>query len=129
MHHRNTGVWTYSKNFDAPAAGSTGAAGATLLVLDGVRNGAMVSLNGEALGNATDQFLRYTFPVRLKPSGNVLSLSFGAALKINTAGRYTRSGQTDWAPSMVTQDPVVPRRTTFGFGIWKRCAALDVCLL
>ena len=129
MHHRNTGVWTYSKNFDAPAAGSTGAAGATLLVLDGVRNGAMVSLNGEALGNATDQFLRYTYPVRLKPSGNVLSLSFDAALKINTAGRYTRSGQTDWAPSMVTQDPVVPRRTTFGFGIWKRCAALDVRLL
>ena len=21
---------------------------------------------------------------------------------------------------MVTQDPVVPKRTTFGFGIWKR---------
>ena len=94
MHHRNTGVLTYSNNFDAPA-GSTDAAGATLLVLDGVRNGAMVSLNGEALGNATDHFLRYTYLVRLKPSGNVLSLSFGAALKVNTAGRYTRSGQTD----------------------------------
>jgi len=61
----------------------------------------MVSLNGEALGNATDQFLRYIYPVTLKPSGNVLSLSFGAALKIHTAGRYTRSGQIDWAPKMV----------------------------
>jgi len=94
-----------------------------LLVLEGVRNGAMVSLNGEALGNATDQFLRYIYPVTLKPSGNVLSLCFGAALKINTAGRYTRSGQSDWAPAMVTHDPVVPTRTTFGFGIWKRCAS------
>ena len=52
----------------------------------------MVWLNGDFLGNATDQFLRYTYPVALKPSGNVLSLAFGAALRINTAGRYTRSG-------------------------------------
>ena len=103
---RNTGVWTYSKTFDAPAgsaaAGAEAAAGATLLVLEGVRNGAMVWLNGDFLGNATDQFLRYTYPVALKPSGNVLSLAFGAALRINTAGRYTRSGPPSQTPSRVS---------------------------
>ena len=30
-----------------------------LLVLDGVKMGAMIALNGHFLGNATDQFIRY----------------------------------------------------------------------
>lgn len=125
----NEGIWTYTKTFDAPA-GSKAIAGAgdTLLVLDGVRNGAMVSLNGVALFNATDQFLRYTRPVTLKSSGNVLSLAFGAVLRIDTAGRFTDSQRIDWAPAQLTREIVRPRleRDTFGFGIWKSIYLLPV---
>lgn len=32
---------------------------------------------------------------------------------------FRYSGQIDWAPTMLTKDPTVPSRTTFGFGIWK----------
>ena len=34
-----------------------------ILVLEGVKMGATVSVNGIHLGNVTDQFLRYTFPI------------------------------------------------------------------
>jgi predicted amidohydrolase len=125
----NEGIWTYSKTFDAPISSkATAGVGTTLLVLDGVRNGAIVSLNGVTLFNATDQFLRYTYPVTLKPSGNVLSLAFGAVLKIDTAGRFTDSQRLDWAPAMLTREIVRPRlgRTTFGFGIWKSVYLLPV---
>ena len=64
----NTGVWTYSKTFPwAPAR----AAGGALLVLDGVKMGALVTLNGAWLGNATDEWRRYVFPLnssQLRPS-------------------------------------------------------------
>jgi beta-mannosidase len=112
----NTGLWTYSKSFTSPPA-----AGAALLVFEGIRMGAMISLNGHQLGNASDQFLRYTFPVGplLKPAGqpNQLSVVFGAELGIDCQGRWTRSNQIDWAPRMPTSDPF-QKRSTFGFGIW-----------
>ena len=41
----NTGLWTYRKRFDSPAAAAA-AGGAALLVFDGIRMGAMISLNG-----------------------------------------------------------------------------------
>ena len=72
-------------------------ADAALLVFDGIRMGAMIALNGHQLGNASDQFLRYTFPVGplLKPAGqpNELSVVFGAELGIDCQGRWTRSNQ------------------------------------
>ena len=37
--------------------------GEVLLVLEGVKMGASVTLNGHALGNVTDQFLRHAYPV------------------------------------------------------------------
>jgi hypothetical protein len=54
----NEGVWTYSTSFVAPATGKD-----FVLAFDGIRMGAMIHLNGHFLGNATDQFLRYTFSV------------------------------------------------------------------
>ena len=100
-----------------------------LLVFEGVRMGAMISLNGKFLGNATDQFLRYIFPVGplLKPAGeaNELSVTFGAELGIDCEGRWTRSNQIDWAPRMPTSDPF-QKRSTFGFGIWKSVYLLPV---
>ena len=123
----NAGIWTYTKRFESPAAVVAGAA--ALLVFDGVRMGAMISLNGRALGNASDQFLRYTFPVGalLKPAGqpNELTVVFGAELGIDCQGRWTRSNEIDWAPRMPTTDPFT-KRSTFGFGIWKSVYVIPV---
>ena len=55
-------TWTYSLNFTATAQ-QLGSA-ESLLVFDGIKMGATISLNGIQLGNATDQFLRYSFPVQ-----------------------------------------------------------------
>ena len=51
----NSGTWSYHKKFTVTDT----TARAHLLVFDGIRMGAMITLNGHALGNATDQFLRY----------------------------------------------------------------------
>ena len=122
----NVGTWTYRKSFNSPAAASGAAA---LLVFDGIRMGAMISLNGQPLGNASDQFLRYDFPVGplLKPTGqqNELVVVFGAELGIDCQGRWTRSNQIDWAPRMPTTDSFT-KRSTFGFGIWKSVYVLPV---
>jgi hypothetical protein len=101
-----------------------------LLVFDGIRMGAIITLNGHVLGNATDQFLRYTFPVGslLTQDGstlNVLEVTFDKT--IACGGRFTYSSQIDWAPAMATFDPTahgkdaqqIEGRETFGFGIWK----------
>lgn len=40
---------------------STG--GSHVLVFDGIKMGAHIMLNGKLIGNATDQFLRYEFPL------------------------------------------------------------------
>jgi beta-mannosidase len=124
----NDGLWTYAKSFTSPPAAVSSGAEA-LMVFDGIRMGAMISLNGHALGNASDQFLRYVFPVGklLKPSGqqNELTVTFGAELGINCEGRWTRSNEIDWAPRMPTSDPFT-KRSTFGFGIWKSVYLLPV---
>ena len=121
----NVGTWTYRKTFASPSE----SAGAALLVFDGIRMGAMISMNGHALGNASDQFLRYTFPVGplLKAPGqlNEVVVVFGAELGIDCQGRWTRSNQIDWAPRMPTSDPFT-KRSTFGFGIWKSVYVLPV---
>ena len=101
--------------------------------------GAMIDLNGHRLGNATDQFVLYTFsvghllnpaPAPAGPPGgtgssgraalNVLNITFGEELMIATNGRFTHSAQIDWAPGMPTIDPTTkPNMAYFGFGIWK----------
>ena len=86
----NNGSWQYTKRFLTPESVKTGGEEA-LLVFDGVFMGAEIELNGQPLtrttnpllGNvsgATDQFLRYVFPVgqMLHASGdNVLAVTFG----------------------------------------------------
>merc|ERR1719210_2645189 len=64
--------------------------------------GAVIKLNGEELGNPTNQFVRYAFDVdggRLKADGgaNALQVVFDPA--IATEGRYMAcTGGWDWAP-------------------------------
>lgn len=142
----NDGVWTYERLFPTAACYSSAAAaeaGAeTLLVLDGIRMGAMVALNGKFLVNVTDQFLRYELPVAAHLLGvgqeNVLTIAFEK--DIATGGRSTYSNQIDWAPNFVTFDPTAQQvldaqrimgRQTFGFGIVRRlpCPPLLPCRL
>jgi beta-mannosidase len=130
----NEGVWTYSQSF--PTSPAMQSAADCLLVLDGVRMGAVVSLNGAWLANVTDQFLRYELPVgkHLLSSGdNVLTVEF--TKDIATGGRSTYSNQIDWAPNFLTFDPTAQQvldaqrimgRQTFGFGIWKSVYVLPV---
>ena len=56
--------WAFSTTFDYEAgAGAEGGAAATLLVFEGIKMGATIVLNGVVLGNTTDQFVRYEYPV------------------------------------------------------------------
>ena len=66
----NTGTWTYRKSFITPASA---ASAKQLLVFDGIRMGAVVTLNGHWLFNATNQFQRYSVPLdeQLKTDGTL----------------------------------------------------------
>lgn len=64
-----------------------------LLVFDGVKMGANVSLNGVPLGLAVDQYLRYEFslksagaPLLAGTNANVLTVTFDPSLYVN--GRF-----------------------------------------
>ena len=136
-------------------------------MFDGVYMGATIELNGvrltataattrPPLGNvsgATDQFLRYAFPVShlLRPAthgnttaakagshgstnantnanaNNVLTVTFGVAENESPGtsnGRFTFSTSIDWAPVMLTTTR--QGRATFGFGLWKSVYLLPV---
>lgn len=99
--------------------------------------------NGVFLGNATDQFIRYTFRIPVGCSGtgvclhprgstetNILTVTFGSALHIATQGRFTHSTEIDWAPTMTTHEcwgsGTSNCLSTFGFGIWKSVYVLPL---
>ena len=137
--------WTYRKRFVAPAD-------TAYLVFGGVKMGAHITLNGVALGDVVDQWLRYTFPVRaiLNPAGeeNLLEVGFTNALDREVQGRYMSvSGYnvpgSDWTPlpnpfgsSVGINIPeacnvsVVPLEDNLCFswtyGIWKSVALLPL---
>ena len=88
----------------------------------------MIELNGAWLGNATDAWLRYEFVIAnadLRPTGNLITVRFGAELGIATGGRFTLSESIDWAPVMLTREPA-SNRPTFGFGITKSVYVLPL---
>jgi hypothetical protein len=63
-----------------------------LLVFDGVKMGALVSLNGVSLGTLADQFLRYSFSVlpilKKSPAVNTLIVTFPMGPGPDSQGRY-----------------------------------------
>ena len=90
-------VWTYTTTFGIDASTLAGDA-TSLLVFDGIKMGATIELDGHVVGVATDQWLRYSFPISkmLSPAAShELSVTFDNA--INTHGRYMgcRGG---WGP-------------------------------
>ena len=73
-----------------------------LLVLDGVKMGAKITMNGKELGEVNDQFLRYTFPldaadlVETAQSGAAHEITIAFDSSIDCGGRWmacTYSGQ------------------------------------
>ena len=112
-------VWAYTKRFTV-AAGSGSGSDAVLLVLDGIKMGAVVKLNGVALGNTTNQHRRwiYELPAGLlgAAGGDELTVVFDDS--ITTEGRYMDcSGGWDWAPYSYVRDG--DGNPAFTKGIWK----------
>jgi hypothetical protein len=75
-------VWTYSTSFEMDAnrlAALHATGGSNLLVFDGVKMGATVAVNGKTIGQTTDQFLRYEFPLGsglLRAGVNTIAVEF-----------------------------------------------------
>jgi beta-mannosidase len=120
----NDREWTYSTNATLPPPGTP--AGASLvLVFDGIKMGARVSLNSVLLGTVTNQFVRSVFPLppsALAPAGqpNLVTVAFDPTLSL--AGRYmAATGGWDWAPlsQLSLNDTVFGVMSTFSSGIWK----------
>ena len=98
-------TWTYSVTFDlddAMALAALGPGALVALVLDSVKMGAWVWLNGRFLGAVADQFLRYEFDVSamLQPTDNELLVTFPPSNHpLNDEARWIAcSGAWDWAP-------------------------------
>eukprot|EP01052_Picozoa_sp_SAG31_P020097 SAG31_NODE_1495_length_8102_cov_5.708021_2_plen_406_part_00 len=114
--------WNYSTTFDIlPSFAVSGSLPSdSLLVFEGVKMGATLSLNGEFLGNASDQHRRYIFSVSklLKRTANKVEVHFDDSIDMS-AGRYMScSGGWDWAPYSNSRDPH-SGLPTFTKGIWK----------
>ena len=116
----DSSLWTYSRTFDVDASVSA-SGGAVYLVFDGIKMASSIELNGVALGDTADQFLRYRYDVTssLKPTGNVLTVTFYPTHDDrNVEGRYMAcSGKWDWAFYSSTTNP--SGSATFSKGIWK----------
>ncbi len=93
-------VWTFSRSFVVPssvlAPSSSSSPSSMLLVFDGIKMPANVSLNGAIIGTTTDQFLRYIFPVSpalLRSSEeegtNTLSVTFDSSQGSLALGRFS----------------------------------------
>ena len=96
--------WTYRTSFVTPAGWGSGG-GETLLVFDSVKMAADVTLNGQVVGAASSQHLRYAFAVGAAlaaPGGaNELAVAFPPTVSDtrNDAGRFQGcSGGWDWSP-------------------------------
>lgn len=127
------GQWNFTTSFAVPSTWLGSTTDEVLLVLDGIKMAADLSLNGFSLGFTNDQFLRYVFPVKslLSPSSsnnNSLTVSFTPSIKDtrnNEARWAAMSGGWDWA---AYSNIIVPNNNTLeedggsralSKGIWK----------
>lgn len=116
-------TWTYQSVFASPSLSTPSSR--VLLVLDGVKMGAHVFLNGKILSDVPNQFLRYSFDVTtllLSSANNTLSIVFPQIVNnstgINTEGRFMAcSGGWDWSPYGNHYDE--KGRRLQSRGIWK----------
>jgi beta-galactosidase/beta-glucuronidase len=124
-------TWTYSTAFTMAADRLDhirAAGGSHLLIFDGVKMGANVKLNGKVIGQTTDQFLRYEFPLdgtllQAGDDANTLTVEFDPS--IDCHGRWMAcTGGWDWAPYTNTKSSEgIP---TFSKGIWRSVYVAEV---
>ena len=118
--------WTYTLSFTAADAASA----SHFLVFEGIKMVADVYFNGDYLGYAADQFLRYTFDVsgKVAPAGasNNLTVVFPTSNDDrNSEERWMScSGGWDWAFYSTTSWK--GKCSTFSKGIWKSVALIGV---
>lgn len=117
--------WQYTKTFSIDQATLDDKGTEIVLVLDGVKMGASIFVNGEYLGNVADQFLRYRFVLdvdTLKADSNVLLIKFDPSIDCETRWMACTGGW-DWAPyTQTTQEGA----GTFSYGIWKSVSIVTV---
>eukprot|EP01046_Picozoa_sp_COSAG06_P002943 COSAG06_NODE_108_length_23594_cov_43.013450_12_plen_1117_part_00 len=123
-------TWTYSTAFTMAADRLDrirAAGGSHLLIFDGVKMGANIKLNGKVVGQTTDQFLRYEFPLdgTLLQAGvgaNTLTVEFDPS--IDCQGRWMAcTGGWDWAPYTNTKSF---GKATFSKGVWRSVYIAEV---
>ena len=112
--------WTYWTRFALrPHAPPFNDGSFAQLVLEGIKMGAVVAVNGVVLGNATDQFLRYRFPLPARAvrhdRPNLLEIRFVRGMQLD--GRFMPcSGGWDWAPRTEAWHG---EAKAFSRGIWR----------
>jgi beta-mannosidase len=125
-------TWTYTRTLPATSqlAEHAAAAGEVLLVFDGIKMGATIKLNGEVVGVATDQFVKYNFSIAKQilahVDGNDLPLESTLEVSFDrpTNGRFMAcSGGWDWGPYSNTYQN---EDHTLSFGISKHVYILPV---
>ena len=119
----NATSWVFTTSATLPPPGAPAGA-ALLLVFEGIKMGARVSINGVPLGNATNQHVRYVFPVpaaAITPGASArVQVAFDPALQ--TPGRFMAcSGGWDWAPmsQLAVTDAEFGSMHAMSLGIWK----------
>lgn len=143
-------IWIYEKNFTLPSNLNSGLGEnhdsihimrrlpsaddvrrKYAIVIEGIKMGASIFVNNINIGNVTDQFLRYIFP--LSPSilhtslSNVNTLSVVFDPEIDTAGRFmAASGGWDWAPYSKAAEASCSSRRVLTFGIVKPIYIIEV---
>eukprot|EP00041_Stephanoeca_diplocostata_P032285 m.1031147 g.1031147 ORF g.1031147 m.1031147 type:complete len:1000 (-) comp24121_c0_seq1:1760-4759(-) len=119
--------WTYSTTFPTPKDLDVAAGEELFLIFDGVKMGARMAINGAAIGNSTDQFLRYKFPITeflnsMDGGDNTLTVVLDKSM--DCGGRWMAcTGGWDWAPYSTTSSGGA---ATFSKGIWKSVYLLKV---
>ena len=114
--------WTYTLKFSASQEVQQLASegGSVSLVFDGIKMGASITLDGEPIGVAVDQFYRYVFDVTSSvvargPRAHALEVTFDPSIPVD--GRFQAcTGGWDWAPYSHTY---LDGAHTFTKGIWK----------
>lgn len=113
-------TWTYSMQFDLDPKAFV-QQNEILLVFDGIKMGASISLNGKVVSMVTDQFVRTVIPLSTSVAPGVVTLDVAFDPSVKCDGRFMAcTGGWDWAPYTYTYESTPNSHThTFTKGIWK----------